>query len=96
VALAAGDVTNDTCDLLPFATMVVLLKKTEEDTEALRLKQGQQHQQPQRPMGMGSNIPKIAANCIMDKVQSAVGVSAGAHKFDVDAKGGCDMVHWIL
>jgi hypothetical protein len=30
-ALAAGDTTDDTCDLLSFATLVVLLKKTEEE-----------------------------------------------------------------
>jgi hypothetical protein len=67
-ALADGDVTDDTCDLLSSATLGVLLKKTEEEMEALKLKQGQLFRQPQRPLGMGSTIPKIAANCILAKV----------------------------
>jgi hypothetical protein len=77
-ALAAEDVTDNTCDLLSSAALVVLLKKTEEEMEALKLRQGQLYMQSQRPLGMGSNIPKIAANCIFAKVQPVVGVSAWA------------------
>ena len=95
-ALVAGDVTDDTCDLLSSATLVVLLKKTDEEMAALKVKQGPLYKQPQRPLGMGSTIPKIAANCLLEKVQPAVGTSAGAHQFAVNAKGGCDMVQWIL
>ncbi len=91
-SLVAGDVTDDTCDLLSSPTLVVLLKKTYEEMEALKLRQGPLYTQPQRPLGMGSTIPKIAANCLLGKVQPAVGVSAGAHHFAVNAKGGCDMV----
>jgi hypothetical protein len=94
--LVAGDVTDDTCDLMSSATLVVLLKKTDEEMEALKLKQGPLYKQPQRPLGMGSTIPKIAGNCLLEKVQPAVGISAGAHKFASNAKGGCDMVQWIL
>ncbi len=64
--------------------------------EALKLMQGQLYSQPQRPLGMGSTIPKIAAKCILAKVQPAVSVSAGAHQFAVNAKGGCAMIQWIL
>ncbi len=46
-ALAAGDVMDDTCDLLSSATLVVLLKKTEEKMEALWLKQGKLYKQHQ-------------------------------------------------
>ena len=45
---------------------------------------------------MGSTIPKIAANCVIAKVQLAIGVAAGAHQFAVNAKGGCDQIHWPL
>ena len=79
VAFAAVDFTNDICDLLSFATQVVLLKKTEMEMEALCIKQGPLYKQPHRPLGMGSTIPKIAANYVLEKVQPAVGVSAGAH-----------------
>jgi len=78
VALAAGDVTDETCDLLSSATLVVLLKNTEEEMEALRIKQGTLYKQP-RPLGMGSTIPNITAKCIPEKVQPVVGVSTGAH-----------------
>ena len=59
--LIAGDDTDATitCDLLSSATLVVLLKKTEEEMEALKQKQGPNYRQPQRPLGMGSTIPKL-------------------------------------
>jgi hypothetical protein len=78
-AMVGGDVTDDTCDLMSSATLVILLKKTEEEIEALGQKQGSNYRQPQRHLGMGSTIPKIAANCVIAKVQLAIGVSAGAH-----------------
>ncbi len=59
VALDAGDVTDDTCDLLSFATFVVLLKKTDEEMEALKLRQGQLYRQPRRPLGIGSTIRRL-------------------------------------
>jgi hypothetical protein len=31
--LVAGDVTDNTCDLLSYATLVILLKQTEEEME---------------------------------------------------------------
>ena len=67
-ALASGDVTDITCDLPSSATLVVLLKKTEEEMEALKLRQDPLYKQPQRPLGMGKTIPKIAANCVLAKV----------------------------
>ena len=53
-ALTDGDVTDETCDLLSSGTIVVL-KKTEEEMETLKLNQGQLYRQPQRHLGMGSN-----------------------------------------
>jgi len=95
-ALATWDVTDITCDLLSSATLVVLLKKTDEEMEALKHRQGPLYNHPQRPLGMGNTIPKIAANCVLANLQPAVGVSLGAHQFAVIAKGGCDMIQWIL
>jgi hypothetical protein len=79
-----------------FRPFVVILKKTDEEMEALKLMQRQLYRQPQRPLGMGSTIPKVAASCILAKVQPAAGVSAGAHQFAINAKGGCDMIQWIM
>ena len=36
-SLVAGDVTDDTCDLLSSATLAVLFKKIDEEMEALKL-----------------------------------------------------------
>jgi hypothetical protein len=87
-ALTPRDVTDNTCDLLSFATLVVLLKKTEDEMEALKLRQGRFYRQPHRPLGMDSTIPKIAANRILAKVQPAVGVSAGHINLQSMRKGG--------
>ena len=86
-ALVAGDVTENTCDLLSSATLVILLKKIGEETEALKLKRGQHYHPPQWPLGMGSTIPKIAVNCVMAKVQPTMGVLSGAHQFTINAEG---------
>jgi len=45
---------------------------------------------------MGGTISKIAANCILAKVQPDVNISAGAHQLAVNARGGCNMIQWIL
>ena len=90
--LAASDGTDNTSDLLSSTTLVVLLKKLEAEMEALRRKQGPAYRETQRPLGMGSTVPKIAANCVLEKMQPAVGATSGAHHFAVNTKGGCDMV----
>ena len=74
------------------ATLVILLKKTKEEMEALRQKQGLNYRQPQRPLGMGNTIPKIVANYVIAKAQPAIGVSASAHQLAVNVKGGCEMI----
>jgi hypothetical protein len=94
-AMAAG-VTDRTCDIVSSATLVIILKKTEEKMETMKRKQGPNYIQPQRPLGMGNTIPKVAANCILAKVQHAVAVSAGAHQIAINAKGGCNMIQWDL
>ena len=66
--LAAGDVTDATCNLLSSATLVVLLKKNEAEMKALSVKQGLAYTQQQRPLGMGSAIPKLAASCVLEIV----------------------------
>jgi len=45
---------------------------------------------------MNSTIPKIVANYIIAKVHPAIRVSAGAHHFAVNAKGGYEMIQWLL
>ena len=63
---------------------------------ALRDALGAEYKQPQRPLGMGGTLPKLAASCVLSTVSAAVGVAAGPHQFAINAKGGCDMVQWVL
>ena len=62
----------------------------------LREQQGNAYIQPQRPFGMGSAIPKLAANSVLGIRQHAVSMVARAHLIAVNAKGGSDMVQWIF
>ena len=64
--------------------------------EALRRKQCHAYRHPQRPLGIGGTISKIAASCVLETVQPADGAAASAHKFVVNNKGGCDMMQRIL
>ena len=73
--MSAGDVKNANCDLLSSATLVTLLKIAEAEMAVLRDKQGDAYRQPQRSLGMGSAIPKLAANCVRVIVQQAVGMA---------------------
>jgi hypothetical protein len=45
---------------------------------------------------MGSTIPKIASNCVLETIQPAVGAATGAHQFPVNTKRGCGMLQWIF
>jgi hypothetical protein len=64
--------------------------------EALKPRHGPLYRQPKRPLRMGITIPTIEANCVLAKVHPSIGVSARVHQFAVNAKGGCDMIQWIL
>jgi len=58
-ALVAGDITDDTCDLLSSATNVVLMKKSEEEMEALKLRQGQLYMHPTGLLGWAAPSRKL-------------------------------------
>ena len=62
----------------------------------MRAALGEAYLQPQRPMGMGGTLTKLAAMCVMGFVESDIGVAADPHQIAVNAKGGCDMVQWVL
>jgi len=54
---------------------------------------GEAYLQPQRPLGMGGTLTKLAATRVLGIVESVVGVAVGPHPFiAVNAKGECDMV----
>ena len=78
------------------ATLVILLKKSEEEMAAMRTSLGEAYLQPYRPLGMGGTLTKLAAVCVLGVVAAAVGVATGPHQFTVNAKGGCDLIQWVL
>jgi hypothetical protein len=62
-AVVTGDVPPKTADILSSATLIILLKKDTTSMEALKLAQGEAYLQPQRPIGMGNAVAKLACNC---------------------------------
>ncbi len=78
-ALATGDVTDSTCDLLSSATIVILLKKIEEKMAAMRASLGEAYLQPHRSLGMGGTLTKLAAVCVLGVMENVVGVATGPH-----------------
>ena len=57
---------------------------------------GSNYDQPQRPLGMGSTLTKIASSCALHIMRGSLGAAVGPSKFSVETKGGCDLVQWTL
>ena len=75
--MVQGDVPQKTGDILSSATLVGLLKKDAEQMQALKDKQGEVYLQPQRPIGMGTALVKLACNCALTLVKDAMGPAVG-------------------
>jgi len=89
-------VTDATFDLLSSANLDIILKKTEAEMAVMHAALGEACLQPHRPLGMGGTLTKLAAVCVMGVMEVVAGVAAGFHQFEVNAKGGCLMVQWVL
>jgi hypothetical protein len=61
-AVVTGDVPPKTADILSSAILIILLKKDTASMEALKLVQGEAYLQPQRPIGMGTAVARLACN----------------------------------
>ncbi len=57
--------------------------------EALKLAQGEAYLQPQRPIGMGTTVAKLACNFALQMVKEAMGPTMSPSQFAVETKGGC-------
>jgi len=90
--LVKGDVSDKIADLLSFATLVILLKKDVESTAQLNRFQGDAYLQPQKPLGMGSTLVKVASNCALLIIKGSLGPAVEPTQFSAKTKGGCDLV----
>ncbi len=63
--IGKGEVSQKIGDLLSSATLVILLKKDVETMEEMKRVLGDAYVQPQRPLGMGSSLVKVASDCTL-------------------------------
>ncbi len=90
--LNKGDVSDKIADLLSSATLMVLLKKDAETMAHLRRLQGDAYLHPQRFLGMGSKLVKVASNCALLFIKGSIEPAVGTSQLFVVTKGGCDHV----
>ena len=72
-----GNASDKIADLLSSATLVILLKKDEETMDVMKKALGDVYIQPQRPLGMGSTIVKIASKCTLIPLYMSLGAAVG-------------------
>ena len=90
--VVSGDLPQKTAYILSSATLIILLKKDAETMETLKQQMGDAYLQPQRPIGMGTTIVKMACNCALPMVKEAMGPAVGPSQFAVKTKGGCALL----
>jgi hypothetical protein len=95
-SLVKGEGSDKIADLLSSVTLVVLLKKENETMKEMKRLQGPAYVQPQRPLGMGSTLIKVASNCALILIRGSLGPTVGPTQFSVETKGGCDLIQWAL
>ncbi len=71
--LVKGAVSDKIVDLLSTATLVILLKKDAETMTLLKSVQSDAYLQPQRSIGMGSTLVKVASNCALIHTKGSMG-----------------------
>jgi hypothetical protein len=95
-AIIQGDVSQKTANILSSSTLIVLLKKDADQMQALKDALGDAYLQPQRPIGMGTALVKLACNCALTLVKEALGPAVGPGQFAVETKGGCALLQWAI
>ena len=80
-AVVTCDVPQKIVDFLSSVTLIILLKTDAASMEALNLAQGEAYLQPQRPIGMGTTVAKLACNCALKMVKEAMGQAVGPTQF---------------
>jgi hypothetical protein len=85
-------VPQKTVDILSSATLISFLKKYAATMEALKQQIGDAYLQPQRPIGIGTTIVKLACNYALTMVKEALGPAVGPSQFAVETKGICALL----
>jgi hypothetical protein len=88
--IATGDFPATTADYLASATLVALLKRSEEDIQALRELLGQVFVLPIRPLAMACGFVKLACYCVLSSIKDDIADVTGPCQFVVGCKGGCE------
>jgi hypothetical protein len=94
--IVRGDVSQKLDDLLSSATLIILLKKDAATMAAMKEELSTDYVQPQRPLGMGSTLVKIASNYPLLMPHGSRGAVVEPSRFSVERKGGCDLIQWAL
>ena len=75
--ITTGDVPATTADYLASATLVPLLKKSEEDIHLLREMLGPDFVLPIRPRVMACVFVKLACNCVLSGIKDDIAKVTG-------------------
>jgi hypothetical protein len=94
--VATAIIPSSTSDYLAAATMVALLKKNEEDTQALRELMGPNFVLPIMPRAMTCVFVKPACNCVISGIKDNIAEVNGPCQYDVGCKEGCESLQWAL
>jgi hypothetical protein len=94
--IATGDVPATTADYIAFATLVALLKKNEEDIQALRELLGPDFVLSIRPLAMACVFVKLSCNCVLSRINDVIADVTGPCQFAVGCKRGCESLQWAM
>ena len=94
--VATVNIPSPTADYLASATLLALLKKNEEDTQALRELMGPDFVLPIRPLAMACVFMKLVCKCVLYGIQGDIAEVIGPFQYVVGCKGGCESLPWTL
>ena len=94
--IVKGDVSKKIADLLSSETSLILVKKDAETMAIMKEALGADYVQPQRPLGMGFTLVKIASNYALTMLLGSLGAAVGPSQFLVETKGGCNLMKCAL
>ena len=73
----SAEIPGKTAAILSSAALIILLKKNAAAMEEMKARLGPTYVQPQRPIGMGTAIVKMACNCALLLVKEAMDPAVG-------------------
>ncbi len=83
-------------DYLASLTLVALLKKSEEDIQAMRALLGPDCVLPIRPLAIACVFVKLACICMLSGIKDDIANVTGPCQLAVGCKGGCESLQWAI